>query len=69
MRILKQAERFAWAATLRQGSNSWCDFQQWCIDHHRDISEDSLNQYSQESDISLEDYVNISRFLQGDVFH
>jgi len=69
VRVLKQAERFAWAATLRQAGNSWCDFQQWCIDHHRDISEDSLNQYSQESDISLEDYVNISRFLQGDVFH
>ena len=68
-RILKQAEVFAWAKTYRQASNSWCDFQQWCIDNHRSIDEHSLEQYAQESNVSLEDYVNISRFLQGDVFH
>lgn len=62
-KILKQAESFAY----RLAANSFCDFQQWCIDHHRPIDENSLHEYSQVSSLPLEDYVNISRFLEGEV--
>ena len=61
MKILKQAETFAY----RMASNSFCDYQQWCIDHHKDVNEHTLNEYSEQADLPLEDYVNISRFLQN----
>lgn len=64
MRILKQAETFAYRLA---GCDQlpFAEFMQWAIDNHRKPDINSLHQFAQQSGINTEDYGNLSRFMEG----